>query len=47
MQQLIYNYILKNQPICDKYIAEHFGYYHLQQASTICRNFEIKVIHYE
>jgi len=36
-QQLVYNYILKNQPICDKCIAKHFGYGHPQQANTICR----------
>lgn len=37
LQQLIFNYILKNQPICDKCISKGLGYAHNQNANTPCR----------
>ena len=40
LQQLIYNYILKYQPICDKCIANGLGYLHNQNANTPCRRLE-------
>ena len=40
LQQLIYYYILKNQPICDKCISNGLGYAHNQNANTPCRQLE-------
>ncbi len=37
LQQLIYDYILKNQPVCDKCISTGLGYTHNQNANTPCR----------
>ena len=36
LQQLIYNYILQNQPICDLCISNGFGYNYNQYANTVC-----------
>lgn len=37
LQQLIYNYILEHQPICDLCISNAFGYDYNQYANSICR----------
>ena len=37
LQQLIYNYILKYQPICDLCISNAFGYDYNQYSNSICR----------
>jgi hypothetical protein len=37
LQQLIYNYILEHQPICDICISRAFGYDYNQYANSICR----------
>jgi hypothetical protein len=37
LQQLIYNYILEHQPICDLCISKAFGYDYNQYANSICR----------
>lgn len=37
LQQLIYNYILEHQPICDLCISRSFGYDYNQYANSICR----------
>lgn len=36
LQQLIYNYIIENQPICDLCISQGFGYNYNQYANTLC-----------
>lgn len=38
LQQLIFDYILLNQPICDKCISIGLGYAHNQNANTPCRD---------
>lgn len=37
LQKSIYDYILNNQPICDKCIASGLGYTHNQNANQPCR----------
>lgn len=37
VQQLIYNYILVHQPICDLCISKAFGYDYNQYANSISR----------
>jgi hypothetical protein len=37
IQKLIHDYILIEQPICDKCIAQSFGYNNPQQANSACR----------
>lgn len=37
IQQLIYNYIIENQLICDLCISIGFGYNYNQYANTHCR----------
>jgi hypothetical protein len=39
-QQVIYNYITENQPICDHCIAEHFKKNQPQDANTVCRELQ-------
>lgn len=36
LQEQIYNYIFKNQPICDLCISNAFGYNYNQYANSIC-----------
>lgn len=40
LQQLIYDYILKNQPICDLCISRAFGYDYNQYGNTICNQLQ-------
>lgn len=45
LQQLIFAYILLNQPICDKCISIGLGYVHNQNANTpCCKLAELKLI---
>lgn len=37
LQKLIYDYILKHQPICDKCISNGLNYKHNQNANMPCR----------
>ena len=45
LQQLIYEYILKNQPICDLCISRVFGYDYNQYGNAVCRQlYNLKLI---